>query len=55
MNDLPHTQAEKELEIYILKEIMRRVELDMPMHDILAVLERVKHLTTEIVIEIAGA
>lgn len=55
MIDLPHSPAEKELEIYILKEIMRRVELDMPLNEILAVLERVRHLTTEIVIEIVGA
>jgi hypothetical protein len=49
---LPKTQAEKELELYILKEIMRRIEHDMPMQEILNVLERVRHLSTEIALEI---
>ena len=42
------TKAEKELELYFLNKVMDCVKAEMPLQEILNVLERVRHLVTEI-------
>lgn len=41
-------KAEKELELYFLNKVMECVKEDMPLQEILNVLERVRHIVTEI-------
>jgi len=46
--DLPSTKAEKELELYFLNKVMDCVKAEMPLQEILNVLERVRYIVTEI-------
>jgi len=46
--DLPKTKAEKELELYFLNKVMDCVKAEMPLQEILNVLERVRFIVTEI-------
>jgi len=41
-------KAEKELELYFLNKVVDCVKAEMPLQEILNVLERVRHIVTEI-------
>lgn len=47
----PNTEAEKRFEIKLLKEIKIQIDEDMPLLDILNVLERARHIVVEMMAE----
>lgn len=49
---LPANKLEQALEMKILALVKEMIDVDMPLQDILNVLERVRYLTTEIKIEV---
>lgn len=48
---MPKTEQEKILEIYILNKIIECIKADMSFVNILNVLERVRHVVTELELE----